>query len=121
MAKLLLNLRGVPDDEADDIRMLLDERGIEFYETPPSRWQVSAGGIWIRRREDAAAAARLLAEYQAERRDRSRAEYRAAQARGEVKTLWTAVCEDPVRAFAVLLGMAFIVGVLALPFVLLGR
>ncbi|MFO7288296.1 MAG: DUF6164 family protein, partial [Gammaproteobacteria bacterium] len=52
MAKLLLNLRGVPDDEADEIRALLEEHGIAFYETPPSRWGVSAGGIWLRRRED---------------------------------------------------------------------
>jgi hypothetical protein len=48
MSKLLLNLRGVPDDEADDVRRFLGSRGISYYETPPSRWG-TAGGIWIGR------------------------------------------------------------------------
>jgi hypothetical protein len=48
MSKLLLNLRGVPDDEADDVRRFLGSSGIGYYETPPSRWG-TAGGIWIGR------------------------------------------------------------------------
>ncbi|MCX7041690.1 MAG: DUF6164 family protein, partial [Gammaproteobacteria bacterium] len=32
MSKLLLNLRNVPDDEADDVRALLDAHGIAYYE-----------------------------------------------------------------------------------------
>ena len=52
MAKLLLNLRNVPDDEADDVRALLDEHDIAYYETSPGFWNISLGGIWVR--EDAA-------------------------------------------------------------------
>ena len=37
MSKLLLNLRMVLDDEADDVRAMLDANRIEFYETQPSR------------------------------------------------------------------------------------
>ena len=48
MSKLLLNLRGVPDDEADDVRRFLDSGGIGYYETQPTLWGVSFGGIWIR-------------------------------------------------------------------------
>ena len=47
MSKLLLNLRGVPDDEADDVRRFLDSGGIGYYETQPTRWGTS-GGIWVR-------------------------------------------------------------------------
>lgn len=119
MAKLLLNLRGVPDDEAEEIRALLEERKIAFYETPPSRWGVSAGGIWVRRRDEAAAAERLLAEYQAERARRAREEYRAAQENGAQRTLWTSIRQDPLRAVAIVLGIACVVALLALPFVLL--
>ena len=32
----LLNLRHVPDDEADDVRAMLDDNRIAFYETKPS-------------------------------------------------------------------------------------
>ena len=64
MAKLLLNLRNVPDDEADEVRGWLKDSGIEFYETEPSSWGISSGGIWIR--EDADLGQGLMAEYQRE-------------------------------------------------------
>ncbi len=47
MSKLLMNLRHVPEDEADEVRALLDEHAIAYYETKPSRWGISSGGIWI--------------------------------------------------------------------------
>src|SRR5690606_11884479 len=89
VAELLLNLRGVPDDEADEIRALLAAHEIAFYETPPSRFGVSAGGIWVRDRGQAAAAGRLLAEYHARRQAAAQAEYRAAREAGAARTLWT--------------------------------
>lgn len=121
VAKLLLNLRGVPDDEADEVRALLEAHGISFYETPPSRFGISAGGIWIRERGDVAEAVRLLAEYQARRRAAAQAEYRAAREAGAAPTLWTSIRNDPLRALATTLGIAFVIAVLALPFVLLAR
>ncbi|MGD4884363.1 DUF6164 family protein, partial [Xanthomonas citri pv. citri] len=33
MAKLLLNLRNVPDDEADEVRALMREQRVQVYET----------------------------------------------------------------------------------------
>ena len=121
MATLLLNLRGVPDDEAAEIRALLEERRIPFYETPPSRWGVSAGGIWIRRPEDVAPARSLMAEYQAGRLHKARAEHRAAQEDGRARTVWKSFREDPLLAVAAVLGIAFVITVLALPFLLLRR
>ncbi|HEX6994737.1 MAG TPA: DUF6164 family protein [Gammaproteobacteria bacterium] len=125
MAELLLNLRGVPDDEADEIRALLAAHEIAFYETPPSRFGVSAGGIWVRDRGQAAAAGRLLAEYHARRQAAAQAEYRAAREAGAARTLWTSIRDDPLRALAAMLGIAFVVAfviaILALPFVLLAR
>ncbi|MGV8932232.1 MAG: DUF6164 family protein, partial [Luteimonas sp.] len=44
MSKLLLNLRQVLDDEADDVRAFLDAHQLEYYETTPSRWGISYGG-----------------------------------------------------------------------------
>ncbi|MDD3518311.1 MAG: DUF6164 family protein, partial [Chromatiales bacterium] len=31
-----MNLRHVPDEEADDVRALLAEHDLDFYETPPN-------------------------------------------------------------------------------------
>ena len=74
MARLLLNLRNVPDDEADDVRAILDAARIAFHETPPSMWGISAGGIYVRENADVAEAKRLMADYQAQRRARVRCE-----------------------------------------------
>ena len=47
MSRLLMNLRHVPDDEADEVRALLKEHGIGFYETQAGRWRISLAGIWV--------------------------------------------------------------------------
>jgi hypothetical protein len=36
MSKLLMNPRNVPDDDADEVRAMLDAQRIAFYETRPS-------------------------------------------------------------------------------------
>lgn len=74
MAILLVNLRHVPDDEADEMRAVLEQHGIDFYETPPNFWGISAGGIWLRDEEQHGEAKRLLAEYQEQRRQRAHTE-----------------------------------------------
>jgi len=119
VVKLLINLRGVPDDEADEIRELLGEHDIPYYETPPSRWGVSAGGIWIRRREDAETAERLMAAYQLRRAETARAQYHAAVRAGLHGPMWKPLRENPLGVMAVLLGIARVIGLPALPFLLL--
>ena len=47
MTTLLLNLRRVPDDEADEVRALLEQNRILFYETAPSMWGISSGGMLL--------------------------------------------------------------------------
>ena len=48
MALLLFRLRNVPDDEADEVRHLLNENSIEFYETSAGNWGISMPAIWLR-------------------------------------------------------------------------
>jgi hypothetical protein len=74
MATLLMNLRNVPDDEAAEIRALLEANRIEFYETPVNRWGISAGGIWLVDGDSLEEARRLLADYQDERQRRARSQ-----------------------------------------------
>lgn len=74
MATLLVNLRNVPDDEVDEVRHVLTAHLIDFYETPPGRWGISAGGIWVRDDSQLEEARRLMAEYQEQRRARASAE-----------------------------------------------
>lgn len=111
MPKQLLNLRNVPDDEAQEVRALLDEHGIPYYETPPSRWGISMGGIWIRSSENYSRARALMDDYQAERARRVRAEYDERKRQGEVETFVTVLWRRPAQ---VIFLTAVAVGILIL-------
>jgi hypothetical protein len=121
MAKLLLNLRHVPDDEASEVRELLDGHGIAYYETRPSRWGVSAGGIWLRENRDADRAGQLMAEYQRTRQARAREAFAAARRAGEVPTLMELARQQPLRVIGLIAAIALILAVSAIPFVMLLR
>jgi hypothetical protein len=121
MAKLLLNLRNVPEDEADDVRAMLDAHGIAFYETRPSLWGISAGGIWVTEDAAIAQAKRLMADYQQARGERARAEYAAARRDGTAETFWTLLRADPGRMVLNVLAILFLLALVALPVILLGR
>ena len=119
MSKLLLNLRNVPDDEADDVRAMLEAHGIAFYETPRSLWGISAGAIFVS--EDAAIgeAKRLMADYQARRGERARAEYAAAKAAGTAETFWMVLRAEPMRVVLTVLAILALLALVALPVFLL--
>ena len=119
MSKLLLNLRNVPDDEAGDVRAMLDANGIAFYETRPSLWGISAGGLFVKEDAAIAEAKRLMADYQQQRQARARAEYAAAVRDGTAGTFWTVLRAEPGRVLLTVVAIAFLLGLVALPVILL--
>ena len=119
MSRLLLNLRNVPDDEADDVRALLKEKRIGFFETTPGPWGISAGGIWVTEDADFAEAKRALDGYEQQRSDRVRTEYAAAKRAGMAETFLDVLRADPLRVALALLGILFALGLVALPVILL--
>ncbi|MDG2524358.1 DUF6164 family protein [Stenotrophomonas sp. HITSZ_GD] len=121
MAKLLLNLRNVPDDEADEVRALLDEAKVDYYETRPSIWGISAGGIWLRERDDHARVKPLLDAYQQRRGETARARRAAELADGSGETFATLLRTRPLFVLVTLLGMLAVAALVLLPFLLLSR
>ncbi|HLT44955.1 MAG: hypothetical protein GXY30_03620 [Xanthomonadaceae bacterium] len=121
MAKLLLNLRHVPDDEADEVRALLDAARIGYYETRPGPLGISAGGIWIRDDDEFPAAKQRMARYQAERAQRARAERAQALRDGTAETFLGIARAQPLRVALVLLAIALLLGLMALPAYLIWR
>ncbi|WP_372965770.1 DUF6164 family protein [Marinobacter sp.] len=115
----LMNLRNVPDDEADDIRALFEEHDVHYYETPPSRWGISMGGFWVHADDEAARARSLLNDYQARRRESQRLEYQARCERGETGW-WYQFRSRPVAFLAAVVAITVILGFTLLPFVRLG-
>lgn len=121
MSKLLMNLRNVPDDEAADVRAMLDAQQIAFYETRPSIWGVSAGGIWVTEDAAYANARRAMDDYQQQRSIRARAEYAAAKRDGTADTFISQLRAEPVRVVMSVLGILVMLSLVALPFILLSR
>ena len=121
MSKLLLNLRMVLEDEADDVRALLDAHRIEDYETQPSRWGISYGGIWITHDQDVVQARALMADYQAQRRTRARAERATAVRDGTADTFAGVLRREPARVVLTILAILALLGLVALVPLLLAR
>lgn len=92
-----MNLRHVPEDEAEEVRELLDAHGIAYYETPPNRWGISMGGIWLHDEADSTRARELLDAYQYERLERARAEQAERRAGDTQETLAGMIRRDPLR------------------------
>lgn len=119
MSKLLMNLRNVPDDEADDVRAMLEAQNIAYYETRPSMWGVSAGGIWVTENAAFADARLAMDGYQQQRAYRARAEYAQARRAGTAATFFSQLRADPARVVMSVLGIIFALALVTLPFFLL--
>lgn len=120
MPTLLLNLRHVPDDEAEEVRALLDAHHIGYYETPPSRWGISMGGIWVGDADQAELAKRLLVAYQADRAQRARASYEEARRAGTAETFVSRFRRDPVRTILFSAIALALLGFIVYPFFFIG-
>tara|TARA_R100001440_G_scaffold29664_3_gene47615 strand:- start:51632 stop:52003 length:372 start_codon:yes stop_codon:yes gene_type:complete len=117
MPHFLMNLRNVPDDEADDVRALLDDNNVDYYETPPSRWGISMGGFWARDADEAARAKALLKAYQQQRFTTQKALYEQQKQEGSVLSFGQRLWRRPVTVLAVLVAVVFILALSIGPFI----
>ncbi|MES2606248.1 MAG: DUF6164 family protein [Pseudomonadota bacterium] len=105
MSRLLFRLRHVPEDEADEVRELLTQHEIEFYETGAGNWGISMPALWIHDENRFDEARTLLEAYQQERTQRMREEYEELVRLGQADSMLTSFRHHPVRfiAFSVLI------------------
>lgn len=116
MPILLFKLNGVPEDEAVEVRTLLSEHGIDYYETHAGRWGISVAAIWLRDDAQLAEARRLLEDYQRERTRRAREAYEARRRDGRHETLLTRFIRHPIRFMLYLLGILAVLYFTVAPF-----
>jgi hypothetical protein len=109
MAKLFFPLRGVPEDEADDVRELLAEQEIDFYETSAGNWGMSMPALWLRNDADLAKARSVLDAYQQQRFLTARENYLQLKKAGRQKTLLKGFTEKPLLYSAYILTMLLII------------
>ncbi len=97
MSRLLIKLRYAPEDEIQEIRSLLEEHRLDFYETQAGPWGISAPGIWLNDEHQYDRAKALLEEYQKNRFREKRAEYESLRRAGQHPTLLQNLLEKPVQ------------------------
>jgi len=119
MAKILFRLRQVPDEEADEVRDLLDQHAIDWYETAAGKFLISFPAIWLRDESQEDKAKALLEDYQQQRLVKVRAEYAALEAKGEQETLLQRVVSRPGPVLLALLAVCFILYISIKPFLAL--
>ncbi len=101
MAKLLFKLNGVPEDEADDVRQLLTEAEIPFYETNAGNWGVSLAAIWLHDESLLESAQSILEEYQESRLEAARHQSAQQPVESFMQRLWRAPLQ--VIAYGILI------------------
>lgn len=116
MPILLFRLNRVPEDEAEDVRELLSENGIDYYETHAGRWGISVAGIWLKDDMQLEEAQRLIDEYQRERTARARELHEAQRRAGEHETLLGRITRQPVISLLYLLVILAVLYFTLMPF-----
>ncbi len=117
MSIRLLNLRSVPDDEAEEIRQLLGEKGFDYYETPSGRWGISSPALWLRDESQVDRAKSELDQYQKQRYLRAKEEYESLKREGEQRTYTDIFRESPGRFLFYILIITLILYFSIVPFV----
>ena len=108
MSKLLFSLRGVPEDEAEEVRELLTQHAIDYYETLPGNWGISMPALWLYHDEQLEQAQSLLTEYHRNRAITQRALYLQLKKEGKTPTFSSNISKNPGRFILYICGIALI-------------
>lgn len=116
MATLLFRLNQVPEDEAEDIRQLIEDGNFDTFETSAGFWGLGVAAIWLRDNEQRPRAQKLIDDYQQQRTIRMRADYNARVAAGEEPGFWQHNLQHPLRLLGIVVFVVFLLVVMLLPF-----
>jgi len=121
MAKLIFKLKSVSYDEADDIKNLLTENKIAFYESPAGNWEISMHALWLNDEAQYAQAKLLIDEYQVKRSQHIRLETQKKIDQGEYETFIQRLFNKPIQIFIPLAIIIFILYFSIMPFLEIGQ
>lgn len=121
MAVLLFKLRYVPDDEAQDIRELLNSNDIDYYETSAGVFGISMPGLWLKNEEQLQKARQLIDEYQKVRQNEAREEYNSRRRQGAARTFMDILKENPARYISSILAIILICYFMVIIFISLAK
>ena len=116
MAVKLYPLRNVPDDETEEMRVLLREHEIEFHETSSGFFGIGTAAIWVNEPGQLSEARSLIAGYQKQRYARAHHDYIAQKAAGEQTRFKDIFKQNPGKIVMYLLFALFLISLTTLPF-----
>ncbi|MEE9352193.1 MAG: DUF6164 family protein [Thiotrichaceae bacterium] len=121
MAVQIFRLRNVAEDEAEEVRVLLAEHDLEFYETPGGNWGVSMPALWLVDDEQTEVAKALIAEYQEKRFTEARGEYERLKLEGKQRTFLDNFRDNPGQFIFYLAGIVALIYITTMPFIDAGK
>lgn len=119
MPNLLFRLNGVPDDETQDIRVLLEENAIRFYETDAGFWRVGVDVIWLPDDSQLEQARALLDTYQQQRVEHQQQTYAVLQEQGRAPSLRDKFAAQPFRILGLMMAILLVLALSLVPFLML--
>ena len=120
MTKRLYSLRDVPEDEIQELKELLQQQNIDFYETAPGNWGISAGALWLRNDEQFEKAQQLMAQYHTQRANKAKVEHELLVKQGKASTLLENFKRAPLQLLFYIAFILFILYVSIKPFLFFG-
>jgi len=121
MSALIFRLRNVPEEEANQVRSLLDESRIDWFETSAGNWGIGMPGLWVKNADDATRARELIDSFQQELETAEKARFRELQKSGRAPTLVESIQARPFAMLAILIFCLFIIYISINPFLQLAQ
>jgi len=121
MTILLFKLQNVPDDEAEDVRELLAENDIYFYETHAGFWRLGVDGLWLPDATHLERARELIRVYQTARAANQQKIYADLVKQGQAPTLWQNFLSSPLRFVLLIIAVFFVLTLTLAPFGFMGK
>ena len=116
MSVLLFRLNGVSDDEAQEVRELLNANNFDFYETDAGRFGISVAALWLKDNSQTEAAKQLLQHYQEKRTIRMREQRQQAINDGTELSFFQRIKQAPGYVLAIILCIGVILYLSLVPF-----
>lgn len=115
MSVLIFRLNGASQEEAAELRELLKQHDLAFYESSAGRWGVSVAGLWLRDESQKQRARALIEQYQDERKQRYEKWW--AEQPGFLVSLWRSFLSHPIPFVLAVILVMVIVFISLSPFV----
>ncbi len=116
MAILLFKLNNVTLDEAEDIRELLNDQQLDYYETSAGRWGIGVAAIWLVNNHDINAARALINAYQIERGEQIRHEHEDLKTQHQLESSFDRLKQHPLLFLLTLVMISLITALSLKPF-----